>query len=94
MAAYRPRQARFLFELFCVNLKSVFEANLIINIDFPAISQIENRPTKMRFRLPVKLIAEVAHWLDESECAELDPVSKQFDSFTKSKALEWHYNEV
>ena len=53
------------------------------------ISRIENRPTKMRFRLPVELIAEVAHWLHDSECAELDPVSKTFDSYTRGRALDW-----
>ena len=46
-------------------------------------------PAKMRFRLPVELIAEVTHWLHDSECAELDPVSKQFDSFTHARALAW-----
>ena len=50
---------------------------------------MENHPAKKEFRLPVELIAEVAHWLHDGECAELDPVSKQFDSFTRGRALEW-----
>ena len=50
---------------------------------------MENRLTKMRFRLPNELIAEVTHWLPDSECAELDPVSKQFDSYTLGRAMDW-----
>ena len=50
---------------------------------------MENRSTIMRFRLPVELIAEVAHWLHDSECAELDPVLKTFDSYTRSRAMDW-----
>ena len=47
------------------------------------------RQAKMRRRLPVELIAEVAHWLLDSECAELDPVSANFNSFTNARALKW-----
>ena len=47
-------------------------------------------PAIMRRRLPVELIAEVAaHWLPDSGCAELDPVSAKFDSFTHARALDW-----
>ena len=60
------------------------------NMGFPAISQhMENRPTIMRFRLPNELIDEVALWLPDSECADLDPVSRNFDSFTHRRALDW-----
>ena len=57
---------------------------------------MENCTAKIRQRhlLPVELIAEVAHWLHDSECAELDPVSAKFDSFTNVRALAWLANEV
>ena len=56
---------------------------------------MENCPAKMRRHLlPVELIAEVAHWLDDIECAELDPVSAKFDSFTNARALAWLANKV
>ena len=72
-----------------------FFLNLIINIGFPAISHMENSQENMRFRLlPVELIAEVAHWLHDSECAELDPVSEKFDSFTHARALTWLRKKV
>ena len=53
-----------------------------------------NGLTIIRRRLPVELIAEVAHWLQDSECAELDPVSKQFDSFANGRGLNWLSNQV
>jgi len=49
---------------------------------------MENCTVKIRRHLlPVELIAEVAHWLHGSECAELDPVSTKFDSFTNVRAM-------
>ena len=42
-----------------------------------------------KWRLPVELIAEVAHWLPDNECAELGPVSMKFHSFTNARALDW-----
>ena len=58
---------------------------------YTTTSRIENSQQKMRRRLPVELIAEVAHWIPDSECAELDPVSKQFDSYSHARALDWIY---
>ena len=47
-----------------------------------------------KWRLPVEQIAEVAHWLPDSECAELGPVSTHFDSFTSVRALTWLAKKV
>ena len=50
---------------------------------------MENPQQEMRRRLPVEQIAAVTNWIRDSECAELDPVSGQFDSFTRGRARSW-----
>ena len=74
-----------------IRISSRKEVNRIINLFLFTItisSMEDNRPAKImrRHLLPMELLDEVANWLSVNECAESDPVSANFYSFTNARA--------
>ena len=85
---------------------TTWNTNFLMQLTFPlflpfrhlsSMFRMKNRPTKMvlaKWRLPNEQLAEIALFLRADVCAELNPVSGVFDSYTNPRALAWIEKKV